>query len=86
MATERKDGEKDVLQEAEENLASIRRTLAAIDDLNKRWKVGLRTYSPHAKAERRLVRWRSLSNPLHIEGREGKEFLRAMYTGTSLFV
>ena len=33
--------ERDVMKEAEENLASARRTLAAIDDLNKRWKVGL---------------------------------------------
>lgn len=31
--------ERDVMKEAEENLASVKSTLAAIDDLNKRWEV-----------------------------------------------
>ena len=39
MASSKGEKEKDVLESAEENLASIRRTLAAIDDLNTRWKV-----------------------------------------------
>ena len=33
--------ERDVLKEAAENLASLKKTLAAIDDLNARWEVGL---------------------------------------------
>ena len=31
--------ERDVMKEAAENLASVKKTLAAIDDLNKRWEV-----------------------------------------------
>ena len=40
MASEaREEKEKDVLEEAAENLASVRKTLAAIDDLTTRWEV-----------------------------------------------
>lgn len=31
--------ERDVIKEAEDNLASVKATLAAIDDLSKRWEV-----------------------------------------------
>lgn len=31
--------ERDVMKEAEDNLASVKATLAAIDDLSKRWEV-----------------------------------------------
>lgn len=31
--------ERDVMKEAAENLASVKETLAAIDDLNARWEV-----------------------------------------------
>ena len=33
------DEERDVIKEAADNLASVRNTLAAIDDLNARWEV-----------------------------------------------
>lgn len=36
---EGKEKERDVMKEAAENLASVKDTLAAIDDLNKRWEV-----------------------------------------------
>ena len=35
----RVEEERDVMKEAEENLASVKNTLAAIDDLYKRWEV-----------------------------------------------
>ena len=34
-----KEEERDVMKEAEENLASVKNTLAEIDDLYKRWEV-----------------------------------------------
>lgn len=39
-----KEKERDVMKEAADNLASVKNTLAAIDDLNKRWEVDLRNY------------------------------------------
>ena len=37
--TNGQEKERDVMKEAAENLASVKETLAALDDLNKRWEV-----------------------------------------------
>ena len=34
--------ERDTLKEAEANIASVKKTLAAIDDLDRRWRVSCR--------------------------------------------
>lgn len=34
-----REKERDVMKEAADNLASVKNTLAAIDDLSKRWEV-----------------------------------------------